>query len=98
MFQPSNSSIGMAKAALEAVNGVNLFGDQGASWSVVFGDIDAHNRNRTIFESILPRESNSKVRKLLQHCYTLLMLMKATNMVKNIFCIHEYNTWLKGAK
>ncbi|XP_052222503.1 phosphorylase b kinase regulatory subunit beta-like isoform X2 [Dreissena polymorpha] len=54
------SSIGMAKAALEAVNGVNLFGDQGASWSVIFVDIDAHNRNRTIFESILPRESNSK--------------------------------------
>ncbi|WAR11576.1 KPBB-like protein [Mya arenaria] len=54
------SSIGLAKAALEAVNGVNLFGDQGASWSVIFVDIDAHNRNRTIFESILPRESNSK--------------------------------------
>lgn len=55
------SSIGIAKAALEAINGVNLFGDQGASWSVIFVDIDAHNRNRTIFESILPRESNSKV-------------------------------------
>lgn len=54
------SSIGIAKAALEAINGVNLFGDQGASWSVIFVDIDAHNRNRTIFESILPRESNSK--------------------------------------
>jgi len=64
----------MAKAALEAVNGVNLFGDQGASWSVVFGDIDAHNRNRTIFESILPRESNSKVRKLLP---TLLYFIDA---------------------
>ncbi|VDI71727.1 phosphorylase kinase alpha/beta subunit [Mytilus galloprovincialis] len=54
------SSIGIAKAALEAINGVNLFGDQGASWSVIYVDIDAHNRNRTIFESILPRESNSK--------------------------------------
>ena len=59
------SSIGIAKAALETVNGVNLFGDNGASWSVVFVDIDAHNRNRTIFESILPRESNSKVTNLL---------------------------------
>jgi len=54
------SSIGMAKAALEAVNGCNLFGEHGASWSVIFVDIDAHNRNRTIFETILPRESNSK--------------------------------------
>lgn len=54
------SSIGMAKAALEAVNGCNLFGEQGAAWSVIFVDIDAHNRNRTIFESILPRESCSK--------------------------------------
>lgn len=56
------SSIGMAKAALEAVNGCNLFGEHGAAWSVIFVDIDAHNRNRTIFETILPRESNSKVR------------------------------------
>ena len=56
-----DSSIGMAKAALEAVNGCNLFGEQGAAWSVCFVDIDAHNRNRTIFESILPRESSSKV-------------------------------------
>ncbi|GFN77190.1 phosphorylase b kinase regulatory subunit beta, partial [Plakobranchus ocellatus] len=54
------SSIGMAKAALEAVNGCNLFGESGAAWSVIFVDIDAHNRNRTIFETILPRESNSK--------------------------------------
>ena len=29
------SSIGMAKSALEAINGCNLFGDKGASWSVV---------------------------------------------------------------
>jgi hypothetical protein len=66
MFEPIFlffSSIGIAKAALEAINGVNLFGDQGASWSVIYVDIDAHNRNRTIFESILPRESNSKVMK-----------------------------------
>ncbi|KAH9639892.1 hypothetical protein HF086_015743 [Spodoptera exigua] len=34
------SSIGMAKAALEAINGCNLFGDKGASWSVVYG-VDA---------------------------------------------------------
>ncbi|KAK7865402.1 hypothetical protein R5R35_001882 [Gryllus longicercus] len=54
------SSIGMAKAALEAINGCNLFGDKGASWSVIYVDIDAHNRNRSIFETLLPRESSSK--------------------------------------
>jgi len=57
----NNSSIGMAKSALEAINGCNLFGDKGASWSVVYVDIDAHNRNRSIFETLLPRESSSKV-------------------------------------
>ncbi len=55
------SSIGLVKAALESINGENLFGWQGASWSVIYVDIDAHNRNRTIFNTILPRESNSKV-------------------------------------
>lgn len=53
--------IGMAKSALEAINGCNLFGEKGASWSVVYVDIDAHNRNRSIFETMLPRESSSKV-------------------------------------
>jgi phosphorylase kinase alpha/beta subunit len=54
------SSIGIAKSALEAINGCNLFGEKGASWSVVYVDIDAHNRNRSIFETMLPRESSSK--------------------------------------
>ncbi|GFG40372.1 hypothetical protein Cfor_00569 [Coptotermes formosanus] len=53
-------SIGMAKSALEAINGCNLFGEKGASWSVIYVDIDAHNRNRSIFETMLPRESSSK--------------------------------------
>ncbi|XP_056134261.1 phosphorylase b kinase regulatory subunit beta isoform X1 [Lampris incognitus] len=54
-----SSSVGMAKAALEAINGFNLFGNQGCSWSVIFVDIDAHNRNRQTFCSLLPRESRS---------------------------------------
>jgi len=57
----ANSSVGMAKAALEVVNGVNLFGKHGAHWSVIFVDIDAHYRNRTTVDSILARESASKV-------------------------------------
>jgi len=54
------SAIGMAKAALEAVNGFNLFGERGSNYSVIYADIDAHNRNRSIFETLLPRESNTK--------------------------------------
>lgn len=77
------SSIGMAKAALEAINGCNLFGEKGASWSVVYVDIDAHNRNRSIFETLLPRESSSKVlflfvekqKKILFYSIFLRMLM-----------------------
>ena len=69
MFFVFFSSIGFAKAALEAINGENLYGVHGASWSVIFVDIDAHNRNRTIFESILPRESNSKVQYLKVLCF-----------------------------
>ena len=57
----ANSSVGMAKSALEVVNGVNLFGKHGAHWSVIFVDIDAHYRNRTTVDSILARESASKV-------------------------------------
>ena len=56
----SASAIGMAKAALEAINGFNLFGERGANYSVICVDIDAHNRNRSIFETLLPRESNTK--------------------------------------
>ncbi|KAI5626123.1 phosphorylase b kinase regulatory subunit beta isoform X2, partial [Silurus asotus] len=52
-------SVGLAKAALEAINGFNLFGNQGCSWSVIFVDLDAHNRNRQTLCSLLPRESRS---------------------------------------
>ncbi|KAM7423631.1 hypothetical protein PAMA_000130 [Pampus argenteus] len=54
-----SSSLGLAKAALEAINGFNLFGNQGCSWSVIFVDLDAHNRNRQTLCSLLPRESRS---------------------------------------
>ncbi|KAL3310293.1 hypothetical protein Ciccas_011144, partial [Cichlidogyrus casuarinus] len=54
------SSIGMAKAALEAASGFNIFGAQGDHSSVVYIDIDAHSRNRIIMSNLLPRESSSK--------------------------------------
>lgn len=55
------SSIGMAKAALEAINGFNIYGMQGTSSSVIYVDPDAHNRNYTIMNSMLPVASSSKV-------------------------------------
>lgn len=54
------SSLGLVKSALEAINNFNIFGTNGSSSSVIYVDIDGHNRNRTTFETILPRESNSK--------------------------------------
>ncbi|XP_048576462.1 phosphorylase b kinase regulatory subunit beta [Nematostella vectensis] len=55
------TSIGMAKAALETINGFNLYGGQGTSSSVIYVDPDAHNRNSTILHSLLPVASSSKV-------------------------------------
>jgi phosphorylase kinase alpha/beta subunit len=54
------SSVGMAKAALEAMNGLNLFGVRGGQASVVHVLPDEIARARTTLESLLPRESSSK--------------------------------------
>ncbi|MGD1862665.1 MAG: glycoside hydrolase family 15 protein [Leptolyngbyaceae cyanobacterium] len=54
------SSVGMAKAALEAMNGLNLFGIQGGQASVIHVLPDEISRARLILESLLPRESGSK--------------------------------------
>ena len=91
-----NSSVGMAKAALEVINGVNLFGKHGAHWSVIFVDIDAHYRNRTTVDSILARESASKVvqrrtsvvsaggrgvRRLASLCFVAYLFLSVTDVV-----------------
>ena len=54
------SSMGMAKAALEALNGFNLFGVHGGPASVVYVLPDEIARARITLESLLPRESGSK--------------------------------------
>lgn len=54
------SSVGLAKAALEAVNGLNLFGVHGSQASVVHVLPDEIARTRITLESLLPRESASK--------------------------------------
>jgi phosphorylase kinase alpha/beta subunit len=56
----NGSSVGMAKAALEAMNGLNLFGVQGGQASVIHVLPDEIARCRTTLESLLPRESSSK--------------------------------------
>ena len=54
------SSVGMAKAALETMDGLNLFGIQGGQSSVIHVLPDEIARARITLESLLPRESGSK--------------------------------------
>ncbi|MDO9107238.1 MAG: glycoside hydrolase family 15 protein [Methylovulum sp.] len=54
------SSIGMAKAALEAMSGFNLFGKNGGQAAVIHVINDDIARTRITLESLLPRESMSK--------------------------------------
>ncbi|KAI8393300.1 glycosyl hydrolases family 15-domain-containing protein [Radiomyces spectabilis] len=56
----NSSSIGMAVAALRAINGVNLFGARGGPSSVIYVLPDELTRNSATLKSVLPRESNSK--------------------------------------
>jgi phosphorylase kinase alpha/beta subunit len=54
------SSVGMAKAALEALNGLDLFGVRGSQASVLHVLADEIARSRITLESLLPWESSSK--------------------------------------
>lgn len=54
------SSLGMAKAALQALEGLNLFGKQGAPRALVHSLPDALSLARANLASLLPRESLSK--------------------------------------
>jgi phosphorylase kinase alpha/beta subunit len=54
------SSVGMAKAALEALNGLDLFGVRGSQASVLHVLPDEVARSRITLESLLPWESPSK--------------------------------------
>lgn len=54
------SSVAMAKAALEALNGLNLFGVRGSQTSVLHVLPDEIARSRMTLTSLLPRESSSK--------------------------------------
>ncbi len=54
------SSVGMAKAALEALSGLDLFGGHGGAASVVHVPADDIAGARQTLEALLPRESESK--------------------------------------
>ncbi|RWS17764.1 hypothetical protein B4U79_14260 [Dinothrombium tinctorium] len=54
------SSIGLAKAALEAMNELDLFGGRGGSASVIHVLADEAQKCHAVLQSMLPRESNSK--------------------------------------
>ncbi len=54
------SSIGMAKAALESIDGLDLFGVRGSQASVIHVLPDEIARARLMLASLLPRESSSK--------------------------------------
>jgi phosphorylase kinase alpha/beta subunit len=54
------SSVGMAKAAMEALSGLNLFGIRGSQASVLHVLSDEVARSRITLQSLLPWESSSK--------------------------------------
>ena len=54
------SSLGMAKAALQALDNLNLFGANGSPRAVVHSVADALSLSRTNLAALLPRESLSK--------------------------------------
>ena len=54
------SSVGMAKAALEALRGFNLYGSEGDESSVIHVVEDDIANSRYTLETLLPRESGSK--------------------------------------
>jgi len=56
----NSSSVGMAKAALEALNKLDLFGARGGPASVIHVLPDETVKCAAVLESMLPRESNSK--------------------------------------
>ncbi|CAL8068730.1 unnamed protein product [Calicophoron daubneyi] len=56
----NTSSVGMAKAALEAMTDLDLFGADGSPLSTIHVFPDDCQHCNTVVESVLPRESNSK--------------------------------------
>jgi len=60
MTELNASSVGMAKAALEVMNELDVFGSRGGAGSVIHVQGDQIQYCKTVLHSMLPRESNSK--------------------------------------
>ena len=60
ILELNSSSIGMATAALEAMDELDLFGVKGGSSSVIHVMSDEIQKCRAVLQSMLPRESLSK--------------------------------------
>lgn len=60
LLELNASSIGMAKAALEALNELDLFGARGGPYSVIHVLADEAQKCQAVLQSMLPRESSSK--------------------------------------
>ena len=56
----NSSSVGMAKAALAAIKGLNLFGGKGGAASVIHVIPDEISKCSAVLETMLPRGSHSK--------------------------------------
>ena len=56
----NSSSVGMAKAALAAIKGLNLFGGKGGAASVIHVIPDEISKGTAVLETMLPRGSHSK--------------------------------------
>ncbi|KAH9381475.1 hypothetical protein HPB48_008717 [Haemaphysalis longicornis] len=82
------SSVGLAKAALEALNELDLFGGRGGPPSVIHVLPDEAQKCDAVLNSMLPRESNSKevgaalLSIIGQHVRQLLRSFKATTACK----------------
>ena len=60
MAEVNASSVGMAKAALETMDELNLFGDDGDDTAKIHVMGDEIARSRSTLQALLPRESYSK--------------------------------------
>lgn len=54
------SSISFCKAALESINGFDLFAEDAGAAGVIYVDADAHSRNRIVLGHFLPRYLSSQ--------------------------------------
>lgn len=72
------------------------FSLQGCSWSVIFVDLDAHNRNRQTLCSLLPRESRSHVSPFI--CATTKICLQMTAGSLPLDHMWQLGQWLYTLK